>query len=362
MNQGSGYLGPVVRNPTHSMSSCNWTILLALFFRVLVASEGSIVLRRQTKPTPNLASDGGEDDCISTHFGGEVVGTLVSFETPFDKRYNTEGAIRCFRAYVPPTARRRKGALPVIVYFHEMGSTATNVCRKNGYGGLVKEADMMGYALVCADANVRWDVPAGTKGNEQPCGEGSSFDHAYLRTLLNTLKAWPDWFDLDNIFLAGHSEGSVFSTWAAFCFAKELRGFSPSGMGLKLHGAAVTEALCQGSSSKGCLVNVDDGTVVPQGWGSCKGCEYSPLKPWQAKNVVGEELSACIFSGCQDYFRPTVESMQNLLQEVNMPYKTIHFDGKHVLPTDYGILLSNCFNISNATPASNASRSTCEAQ
>jgi len=347
-----------------SMSPLSVASSVAVVFLLCLRSESRITLSLENEHEHHqfsgnrLQKDGGESDCIVTPYGGEVVGAMVSYQTN-DTRYDPAGAIRCFRVYMPPGVRHRSAALPVIIYFHEMGSTATNACRRGGPLDLVAEADRRGFALVCADANVRWDVPEATNTTADPCDATASADHSYVRTVMTTLQKWPDWFDPSRIFLAGHSEGSTFSTWASFCFSREIRGFAPSGFGLKLHGSAVTKERCQGFNAD-CRVSVDDGIVIPGGWGACKNCQCSPLTPWRAKNVVGEDLRACIFSGCQDYFRGSISMMEGLFAEVGVPYDIHHFEGNHAVPQGFGSMLSNCFNISNDTAVTQLFRSTCD--
>jgi len=309
----------------------------------------AVTFRERGKPLnfPFDDPDGGENDCIDTPFGGSLVGSLISYDTPTDTRYNSKGATRCFRAYLPSNIP--KGPAPVVVYFHEMFSSATNACRKGGYMGLVEQASEAGFALICADANVHWDIPEALNRTHAPCSEEDSADHAYVQTIFTMLKKFPDTFDTSRIFLAGHSEGATFTTWAAFCFNREIRGFASSGVGLKLHGAAVTEESCTSHVDGACLVGVDDGTEVPGLWGECEGCEYSPLKPWKARNVVGDLLSICLFSGCSDYFRHSVTMMEQNLEEVKMPYVMHHFNGGHVIPPSFAETLTECFGLSNAT-------------
>jgi len=314
--------------------------------------------------------DGGVNDCLDVPFGGVPVGDVYSYPSPRDTRYNSSGTSRCYRAYVPPSDK--PGPKPVIIYFHSMHSSATAACRRDGgHYDLYENANAKGYALVCADANVHWDVPEATKSNPAPCSTKDSWDHFYVVHILRTIHSQPDVFDSSKIFFAGHSEGSMFTTWASYCFADKITGFAQSGVGLKLHGNAVTKEHCEkmegqvGGKGRGllpstldpewypCKPSTDDGMLIPGGWGGCDDCEYNPLKPWRALNSQGEDLQVCLFSGCDDYFLPSVWAMQEHLDRAEIPYHLQRFDGAHVLPQGYGAMIASCFKLSDDWSVSN---------
>eukprot|EP00448_Togula_jolla_P004263 CAMPEP_0170608404 /NCGR_PEP_ID=MMETSP0224-20130122/21566_1 /TAXON_ID=285029 /ORGANISM="Togula jolla, Strain CCCM 725" /LENGTH=309 /DNA_ID=CAMNT_0010933627 /DNA_START=79 /DNA_END=1008 /DNA_ORIENTATION=+ len=283
--------------------------------------------------------DGGRHDCIDAP--SKAIGVLHGYMDDEDTRYADGGADRCFRIFNPHEAAPK--GLPVVVYFHEMLDRAVHACQEKSPLDLAEKAKAHGFALVCADANVLWDIPEPKKGQEGICGEEASQDHLYVSHLLDVLKSDKS-LDPERIFFAGHSEGAAFATWASFCFASQIRGFASSGYGLKLHGAAVRPSHCKVLSRLGydCKAGADDGVTVPGGFGSCADCEYSPLKPWKAKNVVGEDLRICLFNGRRDYFRPSTWFLESELKSVKMSYTSIALEGMHQVPTGFGDLLSTC--------------------
>mmetsp|Transcript_64369 Transcript_64369/g.140126 ORF Transcript_64369/g.140126 Transcript_64369/m.140126 type:complete len:346 (+) Transcript_64369:60-1097(+) len=287
--------------------------------------------------------DGGIHDCISAP-NGEAIGMLHHFADLEDTRYNHHGAHRCYRLFAPPVDNTVPfKPMPVIIYFHEMLDRAVHACQENSTLDLARQAQARGFALVCADANVHWDIPESNHGQDGICNDEASEDHRYVRHILDSIKSRGK-FDHDRIYFVGHSEGAAFTTWASFCFASEIRGFGASGYGLKLHGAAVEQSHCDKLTGLGydCQVGKDDGIQVPGGYGACDGCEYSPLKPWKVRNVVGQDLRICLFNGREDYFRPSTWAMEAMLKSLNMPYESIEFEGIHMVPDGFGELLSTC--------------------
>jgi len=296
--------------------------------------------RREEEPAE--PSDRGLHDCMESP--NNAIGFVHGYADVSDTRYNDAGAKRCFRVFNPrQTESVHSKKTPVVVYFHEMLDRAVHACQANSTLDLAEKAKAHGFALVCADANVHWDIPESKKGQEGICDEEASKDHLYVSSLLDYIKSH-DNFDPEQIFFVGHSEGAAFTTWASFCFASQIRGFAASGYGLKLHGAAVTQSHCDklADLDYDCKAGEDDGVTVSGGYGSCADCEYSPLKPWKAKNVVGEDLRICLFNGREDYFRPSTWALESELHAVRMPFKSIEFEGIHQVPAGFGDLVRSC--------------------
>mmetsp|Transcript_47755 Transcript_47755/g.103950 ORF Transcript_47755/g.103950 Transcript_47755/m.103950 type:complete len:370 (+) Transcript_47755:57-1166(+) len=307
--------------------------------------EASQTLRAIDAPIVD-PPDKGTADCKVFADGGEVVGETFSFIDTADVRFNSHGAVRCYNIYTPEAHPDK--LLPVVIFFHESHGYAAQACRHGGYPGLVDEGDKVGFAVICADANVHWDIPEMSGETGEACDRTKSADQRYLEDILQRVHARKNRFDSERIYLAGHSEGSMFTTWASFCYADQIRGFSTSGVGLKTHGKAVSLAHCGITNQLGeynCQAEVDDGLLIPKDYGACQHCTYNPVKPWKAANVVGKDLDICLFSGCQDYFLPSMWSFEESLKEVKLNYTMHHFDGEHVIPNGYPTMLSTCFGM-----------------
>mmetsp|Transcript_32080 Transcript_32080/g.70176 ORF Transcript_32080/g.70176 Transcript_32080/m.70176 type:complete len:355 (-) Transcript_32080:129-1193(-) len=313
----------------------------------VMQSASRVVHRPLSGAAPTEHFDEGKEDCITVN-SGYAVGDLHTYFDWYDKRFNDAGANRCYRLYTPPVSpdpAAAPKALPVIVFFHEMYDRATHACSSESGLDLVAQAEAQGYALLCADANVHWDIPQPVEG-KSVCNKAMSSDHQYVRALIKTIQKDPR-LDSTQIFFTGHSEGAAFSIWASMCFAKFIRGVAPSGMGIKMHGSAVTEEQCDSNTAPdyNCKVGLDDGVKIPDGFGICETCEYTPIKPFKAPSVTGEDLKICLLSGCQDYFRPTMWQLSAALTANQMPHTMHHFTGQHVVPEGYANLLTSCFGI-----------------
>lgn len=141
------------------------------------------------------------------------------------------------------------------------------------------------------------------------------------------------------------------TTWAANCFASQIRGASQAGSGLKVGGAAITEEWCANSPNSKCEVGSTDGNNIPDG--ACPtstSCEFFPIRPALQNNVVGEPLNWCLFAGCSDYLLGSVYSQDQFLTSANIPHTLVHYDGPHEAPGNWMAKVAQCHSWPN-TPA-----------
>jgi len=274
--------------------------------------------------------DGGPTDCTAGN--GEV------------HKFTVDGVTRCFTLVTPESAHK---PMPVVVYFHGKGSRANVACRRGTE--LAKAAESMGFALLCADAYQDWQFPRvdGAEGvnsdKPQPCTSDDTPEVDYMKKVLETVQGDGETYDSEKIYFQGFSQGAMMTSWAATCFADQIRGVSQAGGGLKLAKAAVTEEWCAGSSSTRCSVGVTDGNNIPGG--SCPNsspCEYFPIKTTNKKNVIGEDLKWCLFAGCSDYLLGSTLSQDQHLGAEGVPHELVFYDSPHQAPINWMPKVAEC--------------------
>mmetsp|Transcript_50197 Transcript_50197/g.109038 ORF Transcript_50197/g.109038 Transcript_50197/m.109038 type:complete len:385 (+) Transcript_50197:58-1212(+) len=338
-----------------------------LSFLLLTVGLAAFMSRHQAAPSSHLdlhfgfndfpaglPNDGGVNDCIAST--SPVVGDLFSFQDKLDTRFNDSGADRCFRLYKPPRKPEFPEKLPVVVYFHEMYDRAVHACQEESYIDLRRQAEEKGFALVCADANVHWDIPENKMG-KGVCQASSSADFSYVQHILKSIGHHNKTLNPKQVFFMGHSEGAAFTNWASFCFSHEIRGFASSGFGLKLHGPAVLQRHCDKVRLEdyNCQPGVDDGVDVG-GYGACNGCEVSPIDPWRTKNVAHQDLRICLLVAENDYFRPTMWSMEAALRHKHIPFRRLLIEGKHEMPQGFGEMMTSCLQVTDYKGPKSAAR------
>jgi len=167
--------------------------------------------------------------------------------------------------------------------------------------------------------------------------------------VLKILQASPTKYDVERIYFQGFSQGAMMTTWAANCFASQIRGASQAGSGLKVGGVAITEEWCANSPNSKCEVGSTDGNNIPGG--ACPtstSCEFFPIQPALQNNVVGEPLNWCLFAGCRDYLLGSIYSQDQFLTSANIPHTLVHYDGPHESPTNWMPKVAQCHGWPNA--------------
>merc|ERR1712038_108320 len=120
--------------------------------------------------------------------------------------------------------------------------------------------------------------------NPMPCKDEDSKDLAYVRKVLEFIDSHPTMFQTEKIYIGGHSQNSMFSSYIGYCFNERIVGIWSGASGLLLPKVDPPTPGCQGhtkmSNYKTCVIKDKIGCeqCINEGHG-CKECKYWPIYP-----------------------------------------------------------------------------------
>merc|ERR1712156_172942 len=123
--------------------------------------------------------------------------------------------------------------------------------------------------------------------NPMPCKDEDSKDLAYVRKVLEFIDSHPTMFQKEKIYIGGHSQNSMFSSYIGYCFNERIVGIWSGAGGLLLPQEDKPTPGCQGHMKKSdiltCSAELGGAksvckTCQKKGYG-CKECQYWPIYP-----------------------------------------------------------------------------------
>lgn len=323
-------------------------VLLVALTHLLLWTELVGVATAAATPVEEIV-EGTDDRCPGFNLDNDVK-TYV---------FTSSNIQRCFQVYNPSPTNDQPN--PVMIMAHGSGSNSKLWCGKNNVRDSFASLDV---TLLCTSAGTvesdpikptRWRAPpeGSTEANPYPCTEDDSIDVAYFESILDWIASQPSQFDPQRIFNGGFSQGSMFASYASFCFHDRLRGFATSGSGLKVNGPAVEWCSDYDDNRQGfCQIGVTDGWKNTGGFGECDDCRFYPIRPLDgATDVVGEPLKACIHVGENDSRVHGSDQYRYYFEEAGLRTEfTIHPDLNHSMPPDWVNLYNDCLGFTDDLP------------
>merc|ERR1712038_118684 len=189
---------------------------------------------------------------------------------------------RCFTIFHPLS--RQNEVLPVM--FSPNCYAEDRLQGLNGVNpntNVNKAADRFGYARVLVSTPDRnWVF-----GNDQivnddkpmPCADEDSKDIAYIRKIMNWIKAHPGQFDSSMIYANGFSQNSMFSAYIGFCFNENFKGVWQAGSGMTLKGKSPYVPNCGGQLAASTFAQCGGPCRQCIQQYTCEDCQYWPIYP-----------------------------------------------------------------------------------
>lgn len=260
--------------------------MIILFTWILMACRVSD--KDSTVPT-----DGEElmpQVCVET--STEEGGCECSSEEGFTTYQFTQGEYeRCFTTYADPqTAGER---LPLII---EPDSYTTNaLVPADGVRTFASRYNVRRLDLTSPTGN--WDFPLDNRVNDDnyttQCDAENSLEIEYLEGVFAVVDQMIEdgLVDEDKVYLAGFSQGSVFTLFAATCFPDRIAGISQGGAGMfsQVDGSYALP-LCEGACDQVAFQEYGADCVTEE---PCDDCSYFPVYP--TSDADGNTYQSCIF-------------------------------------------------------------------
>lgn len=229
---------------------------------------------------------------ICTERSGVDGGCECSTEHGFSTYRFTQGEYeRCFTTYVDPQTADK--ALPLVI---EPDSYTTNaLVPADGVRHFSHQYNVRRIDITSPTGN--WDFPLENRVNLEnytsQCDAKNSREIAYLRGVFAVVDQMIADGSVaeDKVYMAGFSQGSVFTLFAATCFPDRIAGISQGGAGMfSKEDGALALPLCEGACTRQAFEKFGSECVHEE---PCDDCSYFPVYP--TSDAQGNTFQSCIF-------------------------------------------------------------------